>query len=328
MNIQLSTFPGLSLVLGIALLGGCAVQSTPTVGLEASQTDTEQREAQLNAQQAPDAPLLKRKIALGRITNETKYGQSLLRDDAGDPLGKQVTDILSKALAESRAYLVFERPDISVLQSESELVGSTLDLVGVDTLLIGSLTEFGRKTVGERGFLSSTKKQLAFAKVDLRLVDANSGLVFQSVSGAGEASTEAGSVFGFGSRAGYDGTLNDGAIRIAVSDAVSKLTASMNNLPWTTDILSMEGSQVYISGGAAQGIQPGMNFVVETAGKKVKSKQTGGMIQLPGYEIATIEVISVFGNTELDQGAVCRVISGSIVGDTDELKVVYKEKSS
>jgi curli biogenesis system outer membrane secretion channel CsgG len=72
-----------------------------------------QRQAQqavLNA--APAVPQLKRKIALGRISNETHYGQSLLRDAQDDPLGKQVTDMLSKALTESGRYLVFERPDL------------------------------------------------------------------------------------------------------------------------------------------------------------------------------------------------------------------------
>lgn len=39
--------------------------------------------------------------------------------------------------------------------------GAELNIVGVDTLIIGSLTQFGRATTGERGFLSSSKKQEA-----------------------------------------------------------------------------------------------------------------------------------------------------------------------
>ena len=70
----------------------------------------QQQAQQAIVRQAPAAPTLKRKIALGRITNETNYGRSLLRDRHDDPLGWQVTDLMSKSLTESGAYLVFERP--------------------------------------------------------------------------------------------------------------------------------------------------------------------------------------------------------------------------
>lgn len=313
-----------TLLLGTALLAaGCATQSAPIVEKEAPQSALEQRAAQQTiTDAAPAKPVLKRKIALGRITNETRYGQSLLRTDAGDPLGKQVTDLLSKALSESGAYLVFERPDIARLQSESNLTGQALDLVGVDALLIGSLTEFGRKTVGKTGFISSTKKQVAFAKVDLRLVDAKTGLVFHSTSGAGEASIEAGSTFGFGSRAGYDGTLNDTAIRQAISESVNGLASGLKDRPWETVILSVEGEQVYVSGGKSQGITPGMIFSVLTAGKKVKSRQTGFTVQLPGQEIAQLKIEALFGDSDANEGSVARVISGSIAGKPPETLVV------
>ena len=38
-------------------------------------------------------------------------------------------------------------------------------------MVIGSLTEFGRKEVGATGFASQTRRQVAFAKVDIRVVD-------------------------------------------------------------------------------------------------------------------------------------------------------------
>ena len=79
----------------------------------------------MTAHPAP-VPTLKRKIALGRITNETSYGQSLLRDQQGDPIGKQVIDLMSKAITGSGAYLVFERPDIGKLKAESQLVNRKL----------------------------------------------------------------------------------------------------------------------------------------------------------------------------------------------------------
>ena len=133
------------LIVLAAGLTGCAVQTPPVAQKDAPQPLAMQKAAQQAvASQAPATPTLKRKIALGRITNETSYGQSLLRDKHDDPLGKQVTDLMSKALTESGSYLVFERPDIGRIQAESRLTDTKLNLIGVDALIIGSLTEFGR----------------------------------------------------------------------------------------------------------------------------------------------------------------------------------------
>ncbi len=309
----------------VLLLGGCAVQTPPATPKESAFPAKQEQAAQRTVQTAVSTPTLKRKIALGRISNETNYGQSLLRDRAGDPLGKQVTDMLSKSLTESGNYLVFERPDISKLTAESQLTGSQLNLVGVDALIVGSLTEFGRKTIGQTGFASSSKRQVAFAKVDVRVVDAKTGHVFFATSGAGEASTETASTFGFGSQASYDGTLNDAAIRQAISEVVNKLANQMNQRPWQTGILSAEGQQLFIAGGKAQGIQPGMTFAVQTSGRKVKSPQTGFEITLPGQRIAEIRIDSNFGDNETNEGSVGTLTSGALQGyNIQELLVVPK----
>jgi curli biogenesis system outer membrane secretion channel CsgG len=312
MNKATSIGNPLAVLLSI-VIAGCAVQAPQVTPKEAPASSAEQTAAQKAVvSQTPVAPTLKRKIALGRMTNETNYGRSLLRDSNDDPLGKQVIDMMSKALTETGAYLVFERPDIGRLKDESRLTGTQLNLVGVDALIVGSLTEFGRKTLGESGFASASKKQVAFAKVDIRVVDASTGLVFFATSGAGEASTETASTFGFGSRAGYDGTLGDAAIRQAVSDAISRMTVEMNSRPWQTYILKAEGSRVFISGGKSQGIKPGMMFSVQTQGEKVKSPQTGAEITLPGQQVAQIRIDSNFGDSDLNEGSVASVVSGSI----------------
>jgi len=307
------------------LLSGCAIQTPPLVQKEMAQPTAIQKAAQQAViLQAPAAPTLKRKIALGRISNETNYGRSLLRDSHGDPLGKQVTDLMSKALTESGAYLVFERPDISRLQAESRLTESKLNLVGVDALIIGSLTEFGRKTIGESGFASSSKRQVAFAKIDVRVVDVNTGQAFFATSGAGEATTETASTFGFGSQASYDGTLNDAAIRQAVSEVVNRLSNQLSARPWQTHILKAESRRVFISGGKSQGLMPGMVFSVHTAGERIKSPQTGSEINLPGVQVARLRLDSSFGDGELNEGSIATLIDGSISEyKTDQLIVRF-----
>lgn len=221
-------------------------------------------------------------------------------------------------------FLVFERPDIGRIQAEGRLTDTGLNLVGVDVLIIGSLTEFGRKTVGASGFVSSSKRQVAFAKVDVRAVDVNTGQVFFATSGAGEASNETASTFGFGSQAGYDGTLNDAAVRQAVAEAVSRMSVEMSSRPWQTYILKAEGNRVFLGGGKSQGVKPGMQFSVFTQGEQIKSSQTGALVTLPGQMIAQLRVDALFGDSELNEGSVASMLSGSLGGyRPDQLLIRY-----
>ena len=314
--------------LFISFLGGCATQTPPVVPVEAPQSVAAQREAQRQVlQELPARPALKRKIAIGRVTNETAYGRSLLRDRFDDPLGKQVSDMLSRALTESGQFLVFERPDLGRVREEAALAGAKLNLVGVDVLVVGSLTEFGRKVVGETGFFSQTKRQIAFAKVDFRLVDTTTAQVIHSASAAGESSNEAASVAGFGSQAAYDATLNDSAIRTAVAAAVSRIANELASRPWSTAILKADQDRIYVSGGKSQGLRPGMQLSVETRGERIRSPQTGLEITLPGKQIATVQVQSLFGDNETNEGAVAALTSGSIQGyRAEDILLVFREQ--
>ena len=44
---------------------------------------------------AQDAKTIKRKVAIGRFTNETQYAKGLFYDKENDPMRKQALDILS-----------------------------------------------------------------------------------------------------------------------------------------------------------------------------------------------------------------------------------------
>ena len=307
------------------LLFGCATVDKHPEALE----PTVSREAQLAAQQQqalPEKPRFKRKVAIGRFSNETRYGRSLLRDDDNDPLGKQVSDILAGRLVESDRFLVFERPDIEKLEAESNLTGQKLDLIGADTMILGSLTEFGRATTGKKGFLSSTKKQTAEASVELRLVNVKTGHVFFTAKGTGNAMMEAGSIAGYGSKANYDATLNDKAIDAAVSDLLNTLIRKLEEQPWQTDILKLDGDQIFISGGKRQGIKPGDTFSIMRQGEVVKSQQSGFDITLPPSRIGILEVLSTFGTSEANEGSIAKIIEGNLADlDLDDLFVTETE---
>lgn len=297
-------------------LGGCATPDYPKQAAEAPASPAQQRQAQQAAAQPPaDLKVLKRKIAIGRFSNETRYGRTFVRSESGDPLGKQTSDMLAARLVESGAFLVFERPDLDKLVKEQALAGNNgADIVGVDTLILGSLTEFGRSTVTRGGLLSNAKLQKVDAKVEIRLADPRTGHVFFSASGRGSASSEAGEVFGFGSNADYDGSLNDKAIGAAVSDVMNGLVTKLKERPWRSDILKVEGARLYISGGARQGLKVGDVLAVMRPGEAIKSSQSGFTVALPSSEVAAIRLVAQFGDSETSEGSVAEVISGSLAG--------------
>ncbi len=291
------------------LLGGCATPTRPPTAIESAVPRLEQIQAQ-KAAAVPDAKTFKRKIAIGRFSNETRYGRTFQTDASLDPLGKQASDMLSTKLVASKKFLVFERPDLNKILAEQKRNGATDGLIGVDTLILGSVTEFGRSTTGKAGFLSSTKIQNARAKVEVRLADARTGHVFFTATGVGEASTESGEVAGYGSKADYDASLNDRAIAAAISDLQSALINKLEERQWRTDILKSDGQQVFMSGGEKQGIKVGDVFAIVREGEKITSAQTGFDITLPGTTVATIRVSSLFGDAESNEGAMAEVISG------------------
>jgi len=303
-------------------MGGCATTAPTMKQVAAPVSVTEQAAAQ-RAAMAPVVKTLKRKVAIGRFTNETRYGRTFQVDGARDPLGKQASDMLATRLVESQKFLVFERPDLDKITAEQRRAG-TSNLIGVDALILGSVTEFGRSTTGKSGFLSATKMQTAHAKVELRLVDVRTGLVFFTASGTGEASTESGQVAGYGNAADYDATLNDRAIGAAISDVQGALIAKLQERPWHTDILKVDGSSIYMSGGAKQGLKVGDRVAVYQAGETVKSAQTGFEIALPPKQVAAAEISALFGDNDTNEGAIGLITNGSL-GSLDRASLFIGE---
>jgi curli biogenesis system outer membrane secretion channel CsgG len=296
-------------LISIGVLSSCATVQRPTEPVDASVTKAVQQEAQSQAQ-LPQKKRYKQKIVIGRFTNETNYGKTLLVDDSYDPIGKQASDMLATRLITSDRFLVFERPDLNKIEAEQKLTNQQ-DLIGADVIIFGSVTEFGRSVTGTRGFLSGTKLQTAKAKVELRLVDTKTALAFFSTTGAGVATTESGEVMGFGNKAGYDATLNDKVIGAAISDLINNLIISLENRPWKTDILQIQDKRVYIGGGKSQGLKVGDTLQVVKKTTAVKS-QSGFTIDLPPEKVAKIEVVSFFGDNETNEGSVAEITEGSL----------------
>lgn len=245
---------------------------------------------------------IKRKVAIGRFSNETQYAKGIFYDKENDPMRKQALDILSSKLAMSGKFILLEREDLDILVAEA---GNDMKKIGADYIILGSITEFGRKNEGQQKVFSSTKTQTVEAGVSVRLVEAATGLIIYSDEAKGYAETTTKEALGVGGKAGYDATLSDKAISAAISQLVENIINKCMDKPWRSYILSVDDGTYIISGGASQGLAANDKFSVYKKGKSVKNPQTGMTIELPGTKVGEVTVLSSAGDTPETEISFC-----------------------
>lgn len=261
---------------------------------------------------------LKRKVAIARFSNETTYAKGVFYDKANDPLGKQAVDILSAKLASSNKFILLERQDMDKIEQELKIAGNEApQKVGSDYLIIGSITEFGRKNVGDVSVFSRSKTQTVQAGVNIRLIDVSTGQIIYSEEAKGEAETTNKTVMGLGKQTDYDATLSDKAISAAISKLVENIIKNCMDRPWKSYFLSYDENGILISGGKSQGIKVGDVYEVVEKGRSVKNPQTGMMIELPGKSVGKIKIDFTGGDTPINEFSMVSFSEGSI----DKLKM-------
>ena len=288
-----------------------------------AQRDTEIIENPVSEQE--QGMSLKRKVAIGRFSNETQYAKGIFYDKENDPMGKQALDILSSKLAASGKFLLLERSDLSTLLEECQKGESGTATIGADYMIIGSITEYGRKNVGKNGVFSSQKTQVVEAAVSIRLVDVSTGLIIYSDEAKGSAELTTKTTLGVGGQASFDATLSDKAISEAIGQLVENIINKCTNSSWKTYFLSYDSDAILIAGGNSQGIKEGMTFAIKTKGKKVKNPQTGIMITLPGKEVGKAKVIMTGGDTPETEYAFVEVSGTDEINATNMNQYVIEE---
>lgn len=275
-------------------------------------------------EKVPSEKVLKRKVAIVRFSNETQYGKGIFYDKENDPMAKQALDNLSNKLASTGKFMLLERSDLEKIAEEGNLSDSGYDKIGADYVIVGSITEFGRKSVGDANLISRSKVQMAEAAVSLRLVDVSSGLIIYSEEAKGEAELKTKSTLGVGGYADFDATLSDKAISVAISKLVENVINNLLDRPWKAYFLAVDDRDIFITGGTSQGISVGDTFRVKEKGKTVKNPQTGIKMELPGKEVGMIKVTFMGGETPESEFSLVQFIEGSI--DENNLLNYYIEE--
>ena len=206
----------------VASLAGCATESHKAV-------EVHKPAAAARAYTGP-----KNSLVVGKFDNRSSYMRGLFSDGV-DRLGGQAKTILIGHLQESGRFKIMDRDNLEEIAREAKLKGEAQTLKGADFAMTGDVTEFGRKEVGDQqlfGILGSGKKQSAYSKVTLNVVDVLTSEVVYSVQGAGEYALSNREVIGFGGTAGYDSTLNGKVLDLAIREAVDRLVEGIEQGKW------------------------------------------------------------------------------------------------
>lgn len=212
----------LSALIASALLSGCATESSRS--LEVAKV------ASYNTQyNGPRSP-----ISVGKFDNRSSYMSGIFSDGV-DRLGNQSKTILVTDLQQTGRFNVLDRTNMEETKQEAGIKGQAQTLKGANYVVTGDVTEFGRKEVGDNqlwGILGRGKQQIAYAKVNLNIINVQTSEVVYSSQGAGEYSLSNREIIGFGGTASYDSTLNGKVLDLAIREAVNNLVNGIESGAW------------------------------------------------------------------------------------------------
>ncbi len=201
-------------------------------------------------------------------------------------VGAGATKMLETALAKSGMFDVYTRAEMDKVLKEQALgqtgmitaqsAAKTGQMIGVNVIVVGAVTEFGEKVEGVNVFfLAGGKKSAARVVIDVQLIDTTTGKIVKALSAEGEEANAGVSLFVVSGGTSLDDTKVGKAMRKAINKLVDEISAEMANIPWSGTVLKADGSTVYINAGANSNMQAGMKFLVYRAGEELIDPGTG-----------------------------------------------------
>ena len=245
---------------------------------------------------------LKKRIAVSRFDDRSGSGYS--------HVGSGVSDMLTTALVKSGKFVVIERAEFDKVLEEQKLgqsgvvtpesapkVGKAL---GVELLVIGSVTEFGTKentiSGGVSLFGGGITKKTAHAAVDIRLVNTTTGEVIAAEKEEGSESTTGLSVryedMDFSNVSNWNDTDIGKACREAIDGAAKLITDNMTKIPWSGKVLKVNADGTLLMKPGSEGnVEIGDEFEVFREGEELKDPDTGASLGSEETKLGTIKVV-------------------------------------
>ena len=272
-------------------------------------------------------------------------------------IGKGIADLLVTDLVKDGSFSIIERKALDKIMAEQNFSNSNRadptsaaklgKLLGVDAILIGSITEFGNETkktglggaggnwggYGLGGFGHSNSK--ANVGIDARLVNVDTGEILAVAEGKGQSSRSSTSMTGgggnwhgfgagnadFGS-SDFQNTIIGEATKIAVDTLVKDLLTDTSKVAVRTItveglVAAVDGGQIVLNVGARAGVKVGDQLTVMRVTKEIKDPATGAVIRRLTSNIGVVKATDVD-----DSSAVCTPVSGTDFKTGDAVKSV------
>jgi curli biogenesis system outer membrane secretion channel CsgG len=260
-------------------------------------------------------------------------------------VGKGISDLLVQKLVQDGKYSVIERNALDKILSEQNFSNSDRadsataakigKILGVDCIIIGSITQFGRDdqhtNVGGGGYGLGrfglggvgTSKAKAVVGVSARMINTSTGEILVAVTGTGESTRSSTALLGGGGgwsggggggldmgSSNFSNTILGEAVHKAVDDTGAQLDASVDKIPTVKMEISglvadVSGNTLIINVGKKSGIHVGDKLVVTRQVRTVKDPATGKVIKSVEDKVGEATV------TEADNDSATVTFSGS-----------------
>ncbi|MDH4227671.1 MAG: hypothetical protein OEV59_08005 [Deltaproteobacteria bacterium] len=162
----------------------------------------------------------------------------------------------------------------------------------IDFRISGSVTAFSQVEEEFDVLIGKSKSDVARVQVDYALVDVSTGQSLVAESGAGEYKKKVTRILGVGGKTSYDTGLRDGALRDALSKAMTKMIEKLNSMPFQGKVLAVEDGDVVIRAGTKSRLKEGDVLGVYSTGKDLVDPDTGRVIGKMEKKIGEITITS------------------------------------
>ena len=269
-------------------------------------------------------------------------------------IGKGIADLLVDRLVRDGTYSVIERKALQKLLAEQNFSNSDRadsnsaakigKKLGVDAIIIGSITQFGRddrsvgagggvmRSVGAKYGLGNVgvKNSKAVVGISARTVLVETGEILSVASGKGESKRSGTTLFGAGAGSrtaagggvdmastNFSDTIIGEATAAAVSALRSELVAGASKLPERLVVIEgliadVSGNTLILNVGTRAGLKVGQNLQVVQGGREIRDPATGKVLRRVGTSIGMVTI------TEADEQSSSGNYNGSVqpkVGD-------------
>jgi curli biogenesis system outer membrane secretion channel CsgG len=252
---------------------------------------------------------------------------------ANEDIGKGIRDLTVERLVNGGKYSVIERAMLDrIMLEQNDSNSDRFDsasaakigkLLGVDAIIVGSITKFGRDdqntnigggalsglTGGFGGF--GKKKATAVVAVTARVIDVNTAEILAVVTGNGESTRKSTSVGGRGrsgrtgggggismGASGFGETIIGEATLAAVTAVVTGLDEQATKIEITVPVIEglvadYTDGLVTLTVGSEAGVKAGTVFSIKKVVREIKHPVTGKVIRRVEESIGTVTVQDV-----------------------------------